>query len=138
MNDLVVLKQTSFALESDLDVTVARGGVRDWAREVGFSTLDMTKMVTATSELARNVVVHGAGGSMRLEVVQRGALRGLRVMFSDHGPGIADIDLAMKDGYSTGSGMGIGLPGARRLVNEFQLDTNPTDGTRVTILRWKP
>jgi len=138
VNSLTVVKQHSFTLESDTDVTAARGGVRDWARELGFSVLDMTKVVTAASELARNVVVHGAGGTMRLAVVHQGVRRGLRIVFSDNGPGIADMSLAMKDGYSTAGGMGIGLPGARRLVNEFDVHSNATDGTRITILRWKP
>jgi serine/threonine-protein kinase RsbT len=138
VNEPIVLKETSFLLESDLDVTVARGGVRDWARELGFSVLDMTKVVTAASELARNVVVHGAGGTMRLAVVHQGARRGLRLVFSDNGPGITDLGLAMKDGYSSAGGMGIGLPGAKRLVNEFDIHSNATDGTRITVLRWKP
>jgi len=138
VNEPTVLKGISYALCSDLDVTVARGGVRDWAKELGFSVLDMTKVVTAASELARNVVVHGAGGSMRLEVVHQGARRGIRMVFSDSGPGITDISLAMRDGYTTAGGMGIGLPGARRLVNEFDLQSSPEAGTRVTILRWKP
>jgi serine/threonine-protein kinase RsbT len=138
VNAPTVIKELSFALHSDVDVTVARGGVRDWALELGLSTLDLTKIVTAASELARNVVLHGAGGSMRIEIVHHGARRGLRLTFADKGPGIPDIGLAMKDGYSTGGGMGIGLPGARRLVNEFAVTSNATDGTRVTILRWKP
>jgi serine/threonine-protein kinase RsbT len=137
VNEPIVLKQLSFALTSDIDVTAARSGVRDWARELGFSVLELTKVVTAASELARNVVVHGAGGTMRIEVVYQGARRGLRIIFSDNGPGIPDMGLAMTDGYSTAGGMGIGLPGARRLVNEFDVHTSPTDGTRVTILRWK-
>jgi serine/threonine-protein kinase RsbT len=138
VNAPAVLKEVSYSLESDVDVTTARGGVRDWARELGFSVLDLTKVVTAASELARNVVVHGVGGTMHLAVVHHGTRRGLRLVFSDRGPGIPDIDLAMKDGYSTAGGMGIGLPGARRLVNEFDIQSNPADGTRITIVRWKP
>lgn len=138
MSAPIVLKTLSFLLQSDIDVTIARCGVRDLARELGFSVLDLTKVVTAASELARNVVVHGAGGNMSLEVVQDGARRGLRVIFSDDGPGIPDIGMAMRDGYSTAGGMGIGLPGARRLVNEFDLVSSATGGTRVTIVRWKP
>ena len=138
MTTLVVVKQLSFSLVSDVDVTAARGGVRDWARELGFSLLDVTKVVTAASELARNVVVHGFGGTMHLEIVHQGARRGIRLIFLDSGPGIADIGLAMQDGYSSAGGMGIGMPGARRLVNEFDVHSNATDGTRVTIVRWKP
>ncbi|HEV8496587.1 MAG TPA: anti-sigma regulatory factor [Gemmatimonadaceae bacterium] len=134
---LLVDKQTHFQLASDLDVLAARRGVRDWARDIGLTVLDSTKVVTATSELARNTVVHGGGGVMCLEVVRQADRQGLRVTFQDHGPGIPEIDLAMKDGYTTAGGMGIGLPGARRLVNDFQMSSTPGDGTCVTIVRWK-
>lgn len=138
MNAPTVHEECSFSLQTDIDVAVARGGVRDCARRLGFSVLDLTKVVTAASELARNVVVHGGGGAMRIEVVQQGPRRGLRMTFTDDGPGIADLEKAMMDGYTTGRGMGIGLPGARRLVNEFDVHSSATDGTRVTIVRWKP
>jgi len=134
---LLVDKQTHFQLASDLDVLAARRGVRDWARDIGLTVLDSTKVVTATSELARNTVVHGGGGVMCLEVVRRADRQGLRVTFQDHGPGIPEIELAMRDGYTTAGGMGIGLPGARRLVNDFQMSSTPGDGTCVTIVRWK-
>jgi len=134
---LLVDKQAHFQLVSDLDVLAARRGVRDWARDIGLTLLDSTKVVTATSELARNTVVHGGGGVMCLEVVRRADRQGLRVTFQDHGPGIPEIELAMKDGYTTAGGMGIGLPGARRLVNDFQMSSTPGDGTCVTIVRWK-
>lgn len=134
---LLVDKQAHFQLASDLDVLAARRGVRDWARDIGLTLLDSTKVVTATSELARNTVVHGGGGVMCLEVVRRADRQGLRVTFQDHGPGIPEIELAMKDGYTTAGGMGIGLPGARRLVNDFQMSSTPGDGTCVTIVRWK-
>ena len=134
---LLVDKQAHFQLASDLDVLAARRGVRDWARDIGLTVLDSTKVVTATSELARNTVVHGGGGVMCLEVVRQADRQGLRVTFQDHGPGIPEIDLAMKDGYTTAGGMGIGLPGARRLVNDFQMSSTPGDGTCVTIVRWK-
>ena len=134
---LLVDKQVHFQLASDLDVLAARRGVRDWARDIGLTLLDSTKVVTATSELARNTVVHGGGGVMCLEVVRRADRQGLRVTFQDHGPGIPEIELAMKDGYTTAGGMGIGLPGARRLVNDFQMSSTPGDGTCVTIVRWK-
>jgi serine/threonine-protein kinase RsbT len=132
-----VARQALFPLNSDGDVVAARLGVRDWAREVGLTTLDLTKIVTAASELARNAVVHGGGGVMCLQVVQQDKREGLRMVFTDHGPGIPDIDLAMRDGYTTGGGMGIGLPGAKRLVNEFELSSTPNDGTSVTVIRWK-
>ena len=133
----MVTKEARFQLKTDVDVVVARRGVRDWAAELGLTMLDLTKVVTAASELARNAIVHGGGGQMCLQVVRQAERRGLRVTFKDNGPGIPEIDLAMKDGYTTGEGMGIGLPGARRLVNEFDLSSNPAEGTVVTIVRWK-
>jgi serine/threonine-protein kinase RsbT len=133
-----VVKQALFPVNSDVDVVAARLGVRDWAREIGLSVLDLTKVVTAASELARNALVHGGGGEMRLEIVQSAGRDGLRATFSDRGPGIDRVDRAMTDGYTSGGGMGIGLPGAKRLVNEFDLSTTPGEGTSVTIVRWKP
>lgn len=133
----VVTKEAQFPLHTDVDVVVARRGVRDWAAQLGLSMLDLTKVVTAASELARNAVVHGGGGTMCLQVVRQDARLGLRVTFKDSGPGIPEIELAMRDGYSTGNGMGIGLPGAKRLVNEFDLFSTPSSGTCVTIVRWK-
>jgi serine/threonine-protein kinase RsbT len=132
-----VVKQQVFPLVSDLDVVSARRGVREWASELGLTTLDLTKVVTAASELARNAIVHGGGGVMCLEVVRQDKQEGLRMTFTDRGPGIPDIDLAMRDGYTSGGGMGIGLPGARRLVNEFQIASRPPEGTCVTVIRWK-
>lgn len=132
-----VAKEACYPLTSDIDVVAARRIVRDWANEIGLAIVDLTKVVTAASELARNAVVHGGGGVMCLQVVQQGDRRGLRVSFTDKGSGIEDVDLAMQDGYTTGSGMGIGLPGAKRLVNEFALESTPSDGTCVTIVRWK-
>ena len=132
-----VAKEACFQLRSDIDVVTARRGVRDWAQEIGLTVIDLTKVVTAASELARNAVVHGGGGVMCLQVVKQADREGLRVTFKDKGPGIPEIDRAMQDGYTTGHGMGIGLPGARRLVNEFALSSTPTDGTCVTIVRWK-
>jgi serine/threonine-protein kinase RsbT len=133
----VVAKQTSFELRTDIDVVAARRGVRDWAREIGLTLLDLTKVVTAASELARNAIVHGGGGVMCLQVVRQAGRDGLRVTFQDQGPGIPEIDSAMRDGYSTAGGMGIGLPGAKRLVNDFYLSSTPSTGTCVTIIRWK-
>ena len=133
----IVSNQAFYQLRSDVDVAAARRGVRDWAQELGLTVLDLTKVVTAASELARNTVVHGGGGVMCLQVVRVGARQGLRLMFTDNGPGMPEIDRAMEDGYTTGNGMGIGLPGAKRLVNEFALSTTPGEGTSVTIVRWK-
>lgn len=132
-----VSKEVCYPLTSDVDVVSARHVVRDWANEIGLSIVDLTKVVTAASELARNAVLHGGGGVMCLQIVEQAHRRGLRVSFKDKGVGIADIDLAMSDGYTTGRGMGIGLPGSKRLVNEFALESTPSDGTCVTIVRWK-
>lgn len=124
-------------LRSSDDVVRARQQVRTWAQELGFSLLDQTKLITAASELARNVIVHGKGGTMRLEELHDGDRQGLRLTFEDHGPGIPNIDLALKDGYTTGNGLGLGLGGSRRLANEFTIDSRIGEGTRVTITRWK-
>ena len=137
MNEPAVTRETVFELRTDIDVAVARRGVRDWAAELGLSMVDLTKVVTAASELARNAVIHGGGGEMCLQVVRERERQGLRMMFRDNGPGIPEIDRAMEDGYTTGRGMGLGLPGARRLVNEFALASTPSEGTCVTIIRWK-
>lgn len=136
-NTPLVSRQVFLQLQSDVDVAAARRGVREWAQELGLSVLDLTKVVTAASELARNTVVHGGGGVMCLQVVRLGARQGIRLVFTDNGPGISEIDRAMQDGYTTGHGMGIGLPGAKRLVNEFELSSTPSEGTCVTIVRWK-
>ena len=134
---LVVVKLTRYGLQSDLDIVAARRWVADGAKEVGLSILDRTKVVTAASEIARNMVVYGKGGDMSVEIVRDGVRDGLRLVFEDHGPGIADIDQALEDGFSTGGSMGLGLPGARRLVSEFAVTSTVGVGTRVTIVRWK-
>ncbi len=133
-----VVKTIRFGLQTDVDVVAARRGVTAWAQEIGLSVLDRTKVVTAASELARNTVVHGRGGVMALEIVSDAGRDGLRLSFTDHGPGIPDIALALSDGYSTGGSLGLGLPGARRLVNDFELESTVGIGTCVTIVRWKP
>jgi serine/threonine-protein kinase RsbT len=135
---VVVVKLERFGLRSDIDVVTARRGVSVLAQEIGLSVLDRTKVVTAASELARNTVVYGGGGMMALEIIRESGRIGLRLTFQDHGPGIADVELALLDGYSTGGSMGIGLPGARRLVNEFVLTSTVGVGTCVTVIRWKP
>jgi serine/threonine-protein kinase RsbT len=119
------------------DVVLVRQAVRARAVEAGFSLVDQTKLVTAASELARNALEHGGGGSMKLEVLNDGKRRAVRLTFQDQGPGIADVDQAMKDGFTTGGGLGLGLGGARRLANEFEIRSAPNAGTRVTITRWR-
>jgi serine/threonine-protein kinase RsbT len=119
------------------DVPVIRQLVRKGSLLLGFSIVDQTKIVTACSELARNLLDYGGGGTALVEVVQNGSRSGLRLTFEDNGPGIPDIELALKDGYTTGGGMGLGLGGAKRLSHEFQIDSAPGQGTRVYIVRWK-
>jgi serine/threonine-protein kinase RsbT len=119
------------------DVVRARQLARAWAVEMGFSLVDQTKIVTAASELARNTVVHGGGGTMRIEAVSRDGRRGLRLVFEDKGPGIEDIERAMRDGFTTGGGLGLGLSGAKRLSNEFEIQSRVGEGTRVSVTRWR-
>ncbi len=114
-----------------------RQAVRQVAVERGFSLVDQTKLITAASELARNTVIYGGGGEMKWEMLLEGAKKGLRLTFEDHGPGIPDLSLAMTDGWTSGGGLGMGLTGAKRLVNEFDIATEVGKGTRVTIARWK-
>ena len=124
-------------LRNEHDIVLARQQVRRLTQELGFSLVDQTKMVTAASELARNAVIYGKGGVVRWEKMSDGARRGLRLHFVDEGPGIADLQQAMTDGWTSGSGLGLGLSGARRLVNEFDIETAVGRGTRVTVTRWK-
>lgn len=132
-----VLKREVLPLTSSNDVVLARQKVRQWAIDLRFSLVDQTKLVTAASELARNALDHGKGGSMTIELLNSGARSGLRLTFEDHGPGIPDIEQALKDGFTTGSGMGLGLGGSKRLVNEFSIESEVGKGTRVTVARWK-
>jgi serine/threonine-protein kinase RsbT len=124
-------------LQSEQDIVIARQLVRKKAQETGLSLIDQTKLVTAASELARNTLIYGGGGSMVLEMLSNGLRRGLRVAFKDEGPGIPDVGLALKDGWTSGTGLGMGLSGAKRLVNEFDLRTKVGEGTCVTIAQWK-
>jgi serine/threonine-protein kinase RsbT len=121
---------------SDADLAWARHEVRQAAAELGFSLVQQTKLVTAASELARNTLVHGGGGYMEMTALDNGRSRGLRLSCIDEGPGIRDIDMAMTDGYTTGGGLGLGLSGAKRLVQEFTLDSRPGEGTTVTVTEW--
>jgi serine/threonine-protein kinase RsbT len=123
-------------LTSD-DVVRVRQIVRGWSLELGFSLIDQTKIVTAASEIARNTVTYGGGGTARLEALQDGGRRGLRVIFEDKGPGIVDIQRALQDGYTSGKGLGLGLGGARRLSSDLTIESRVGEGTRVTIVRWR-
>ena len=111
--------------------------VRASAVELGLNLIDQTKIITAASELARNTVVYGGGGTARIEAVSDIGRRGLRLTFEDHGPGIPDVEAALKDGFTTGTGLGLGLGGARRLSSEFRITSKPGEGTRIEIIRWK-
>ena len=134
---MAVLKSESLPLQSSEDIVRVRQAVRAWAIELGFSLVDQTKIVTAASELARNTVDYGGGGQVLFESLNETGRRGLRLTFEDQGPGIANIELALTDGYTTGGGLGLGLSGARRLSNEFSIKSTPGKGTRVVITRWK-
>lgn len=132
-----VLKRDLQHLNNSNDVLIARQKVRQWATELRFSLVDQTKLVTAASELARNALEHGKGGVMTLESVANGAKTGLRLVFEDHGPGIPDIELALKDGFTSGSGLGLGLGGSKRLVNDFGIESEVGKGTKITVVRWR-
>jgi serine/threonine-protein kinase RsbT len=133
---MVVTSSENVAVASEADVVSVRQRVREAASKLGFSLVDQTKMVTAASELARNTLIHGGGGSMDL-ILLNGPRLGLRLVFEDKGPGIPDIPLALRDGFTTGSGLGLGLGGAKRLVNDFAIDSKAGAGTKVTVTRWK-
>jgi len=134
---MVLVSAETLPLERSEQVVLVRQLVRQRAVELGFSLVDQTKIVTAASELARNTVLHGGGGQAVVEAVSDGIRRGIRLTFEDHGPGIADIEQAMKDGFSTAGGLGLGLSGAKRLSSEFSIISAPGTGTRVVITRWK-
>jgi serine/threonine-protein kinase RsbT len=130
-------KADTLPVRSSDDVVRVRQLVRERAVSLGFTLVEQTKVVTAASELARNTVDHGGGGTVDVEIVQAGSRRGLRLAFEDEGPGIKDVEQAMRDGYTTGGGLGLGLSGAKRLSNEFEIVSRVGEGTRVTITRWK-
>jgi serine/threonine-protein kinase RsbT len=134
---MAVIKSEARPIRSSVDIVAVRQQVRQWAVELQFSLVDQTKLVTAASELARNTLDHGGGGSVRLELLNDGDRRGLRLSFEDKGPGIDNVERALKDGYTTGTGLGLGLGGAKRLCNEFAIVSRPGEGTRVTVTRWK-
>ena len=124
-------------IRSQEDIVRVRQATRERAVAQGFSLVDQTKIVTAASELARNTLDYGGGGEVTIEVVYEGARKGVRLVFVDQGPGIPDVEMALKDGYTTGGGLGLGLSGARRLCNEFSIESKPGEGTRVAITRWR-
>ena len=135
---MTVLKTEQLPLRSDADIVRMRQQVRAWAIEVSLSLVDQTKLVTAASELGRNTRIYGGGGDVLLEIVENGGRRGVRLKFIDQGPGIPDVELALKDGYTSGNGLGLGLGGAKRLCNEFEIITAPGQGTTIVVTRWKP
>ncbi len=134
---MTVLRHELLQVRSQHDIVTVRQQVRAWAIAQGLGLVDQTKIVTAASELARNCLEYGGGGTALLEALQEGPRKGLRLTFEDRGPGIADVGLALTDGYTTGGGMGLGLSGSKRLVNDFDLWSQPGEGTRVTVTRWK-
>ena len=134
---MAVLRRDTRPISGQQDVVAVRQVVREWAVSMGFSLVDQTKVITAASELARNVLVYGGGGTLSLEALNDGSRRGLRLSFEDQGPGIADIEAALRDGYTTGSGLGLGLGGAKRLSNDFEIHSRLGEGTRVVITRWR-
>jgi serine/threonine-protein kinase RsbT len=134
---MAVIRSEVRPVRASEDVVAVRKVVREWAIAAGFSLVDQTKIVTAASELGRNTVVYGGGGTLELQELNDGPRRGVRLVFTDRGPGIKDVDAVMKDGYTTGGGLGLGLGGAKRLSNEFEISSAPGSGTRVSITRWK-
>ena len=134
---MAVLRRDTRPISGQQDVVAVRQVVREWAVSMGFSLVDQTKVITAASELARNVLVYGGGGTLSLEALNDGSRRGLRLSFEDQGPGIADVEVALRDGYTTGSGLGLGLGGAKRLSNDFEIHSRLGEGTRVVITRWR-
>lgn len=132
-----VQKHETMDIRSSSDIVLVRQAVRTWAVQLGFSLVDQTKIVTAASELARNTLDYGGGGTVKLEALEAGIRRGLRLTFEDKGPGIPDVALALKDGYTTSGGLGMGLGGSKRLVQEFEIVSRVGEGTRVTITKWK-
>ncbi|WP_035615340.1 anti-sigma regulatory factor [Haloferula sp. BvORR071] len=134
---MTVEKTSTIPVQGESDVVKVRQSVRTIAVEIGLSLVDQTKVVTAASELGRNLLIYGGGGEVILDLVTDNVRRGVRVAFVDEGPGIADLEQALRDGFTSGSGMGLGLGGAKRLVNDFDLVSKPGEGTRVTITKWR-
>ena len=125
------------SIKTSADIVLVRQAARQFAGDLKFSLVDQTKIVTATSELARNTLDYGGGGTVKLETIESGSRQGLRLIFADQGPGISDVELALKDGFTTGGGLGMGLGGSKRLMNEFEIVSQIGKGTCVTIVKWK-
>jgi serine/threonine-protein kinase RsbT len=134
---MAVLKSSTLEIRASEDVVRVRRLTRESALAQGFSLVDQTKLVTAASELARNTMEHGGGGQVEIQLLNDGPKKGLRLIFTDQGPGIPNVEQALKDGFTTGGGLGLGLGGARRLSNEFDIQSKPGEGTRITMARWK-
>ena len=134
---LIVLNKDKMSIQKEQDVVPFRNRVKEYAVKIGMSLVNQTKLITAASELVRNMLKYANGGTVLIEVVSKGRENGVRLTFQDKGPGIADIKLAMQDGYSTGKSLGLGLPGAKRLVSEFDIKSTVGQGTTVTIIKWK-
>ena len=133
---MALARTEKLPVQTSEDIVKVRQAVRSWAVELGFNLVDQTKIVTAASELARNTVIYGGGGTVELESLLDAKRRGLRLTFADQGPGISDLEAALKDGFTTGTGLGLGLGGAKRLSNEFEIRSQPGAGTTVRITRW--
>lgn len=133
----IVLNKDAMQIQQEQDVVPFRNRVREYAVKIGMSLVNQTKLITAASELVRNMLKYAGGGDVLIEVVSEGRDNGIRLTFDDKGPGIKDIALAMKDGYSTGKSLGIGLPGTKRLVSEFDIKSSVGEGTRISIIKWK-
>jgi len=133
---MAVVSTENLPVKAEPDVVLVRRHIRELAAKLGFTLVDQTKLVTAASELARNTIIYGAGGMMQVEMLN-GPRTGIRLTFEDQGPGIADLELALRDGFTTGSGLGLGLGGAKRLVNDFNIESRVGQGTKVTITRWR-
>ncbi|HET9182835.1 MAG TPA: anti-sigma regulatory factor [Candidatus Angelobacter sp.] len=131
------LRRETVSIKNSSDVVLARQRVRQWAQELSFTLVDQTKLVTAASELARNTLDHGKGGEMTMDIVQDLTRTGLKLTFEDRGPGISDLAAALRDGYTTGGGLGLGLGGSKRLVNDFEIHSEVGKGTRICVVRWK-
>jgi serine/threonine-protein kinase RsbT len=132
-----IQKTETVPIKNGSDVVLVRQRVRAWTSEMKFSLVEQTKIVTAASELARNTLEHGRGGEAQITLIQNGVRQGIQLAFIDEGPGLPDVKLALSDGYTTANGMGLGLGGSKRLMNEFEIETEPGHGTRITCIRWK-
>ncbi len=131
-----MIGERTLLIRSDLDIVSARVEGRDMAKSLGFGTIDQARIATAISELARNIVLYASEGTVTLRVIERGLRKGVEVVCEDHGPGIENVGMVMQDGYSTSRGLGMGLPGAKRLMDDFEITSRVGEGTRVTVRKW--